>query len=203
MMQAISQFFSNYPSRRRQLQALTVLVAAVSASACGGGARQDSNSPPPSTSDNQPVTSGGVAGNVTSINGITVPLDPGGAGKASLAGIDANSNGVRDDVERELAAFFGKDPGSYAAALAFARKLQLSFTKPSKTEAEAIESITNELIAFECLVSTLANRDAALVAARMIAARSYNTKSRLAELARTYDLSNLTELPEVGASSCR
>jgi hypothetical protein len=33
---------------------------------------------------------------------VTLPPDPGEAGKATLAGIDSNNDGVRDDLEREI-----------------------------------------------------------------------------------------------------
>jgi hypothetical protein len=40
------------------------------------------------------------------IDGVPLPADPGEKGKATLLGVDANSNGVRDDVERYIAARF-------------------------------------------------------------------------------------------------
>jgi hypothetical protein len=38
-----------------------------------------------------------------------LPPDPGDAGRATLAGVDANDNGVRDDLERYIARHFGDD----------------------------------------------------------------------------------------------
>jgi len=38
-----------------------------------------------------------------------LPPDPGDAGRATLAGVDANGNGVRDDLERYIARHFGHD----------------------------------------------------------------------------------------------
>ncbi|AVR97644.1 hypothetical protein [Pseudoduganella armeniaca] len=40
---------------------------------------------------------------------IEMPPDPGEAGRATLAGIDSNGNGVRDDLERHIARHFGRD----------------------------------------------------------------------------------------------
>ncbi|WEF33757.1 hypothetical protein [Pseudoduganella chitinolytica] len=40
---------------------------------------------------------------------IEMPPDPGEAGRATLAGIDSNDNGVRDDLERHIARHFGTD----------------------------------------------------------------------------------------------
>jgi hypothetical protein len=39
-----------------------------------------------------------------------LPPDPGEAGRATLAGVDVNDNGVRDDLERYIAQHFGADP---------------------------------------------------------------------------------------------
>lgn len=39
-----------------------------------------------------------------------LPPDPGDAGRATLAGVDVNDNGVRDDLERYIAQHFGDDP---------------------------------------------------------------------------------------------
>ena len=38
-----------------------------------------------------------------------LPPDPGEAGRATLAGVDANDNGVRDDLERHISQHFGDD----------------------------------------------------------------------------------------------
>ena len=39
--------------------------------------------------------------------GAELPPDPGAAGRVTLAGIDTNDNGVRDDLERYIAQHFG------------------------------------------------------------------------------------------------
>ncbi|GGY79352.1 hypothetical protein ACFFTM_11515 [Pseudoduganella plicata] len=39
-----------------------------------------------------------------------LPSGPGDAGCATLAGVDVNDNGVRDDLERHIAQHFGDDP---------------------------------------------------------------------------------------------
>lgn len=45
----------------------------------------------------------------TAAPAIEMPPDPGDAGRATLAGIDSNGNGVRDDLERHVAQHFGSD----------------------------------------------------------------------------------------------
>ncbi len=76
-------------------------VIAVGLVACGGGSGAGSNS-----------------GTATTINGIAVPPAPdAAANNATLAGVDSNGNGVRDDVERVLATKFGGTGGKYAEAV--------------------------------------------------------------------------------------
>lgn len=74
---------------------------------------------------------------VETINGIVVPPAPDPAtNQATLSGVDSNSNGVRDDVERLVAEQFGTDPTKHSAALTYAR-----------TEQAAIVSSTPEAVA--------------------------------------------------------
>lgn len=168
----------------------------------GGGSGSDSATSQPPTSPTAALSSGGVAADVTTINSVSVPPDPGAPAKASLAGVDTNGNGVRDEVEREIAAYVGTAPDKHVAALGFARKLQIPLAAPITTSADALESVTNELKAFECLAAALGDRDEALAIADAITARSYNTKTRLTEHTRVYDLSGLVVLPKPGAASC-
>jgi hypothetical protein len=46
------------------------------------------------------VTSVGIVCATTAINGKSLPPDPGTAGMATLAGIDSDNDGLRDDIER-------------------------------------------------------------------------------------------------------
>lgn len=181
---------------------LPLLFSIVVLSGCGGGG--DGNSPISASpsSNSTGLTSGGVAADITSINGVTVPPDPGAAGKKSPAGVDTNANGVRDEVERELAAYYGKASVAHAAAMNFARRLQTPLSTPITTSTQATSAIIDGLVAFECFAATFGNRDDALTAAQIIATRSFNTKLRVAEQTRIYDLSGLTELPDVGAQQC-
>ena len=163
---------------------------------CGsGGSGEDSGSPPT-------IASGGVAAAVTVINGVSVPPDPGSTSKTSLAGVDGNANGIRDDVERELALFYGKSPAMHSAVIAFARKLQLPLARPAANTAEATTAITNALTAFECLAAAMGNRDQAIATAEIVAARTYNTRARVTEQARVHDLSGIVELLEIERPTC-
>ncbi|WP_370307614.1 hypothetical protein [Sinimarinibacterium flocculans] len=68
---------------------------------------------------------GGGGSSGTLINGIAVPPEPDPElNNTTVAGIDSNDNGVRDDVERHLAQQLGVDPARYSKALAHARAEQ-------------------------------------------------------------------------------
>lgn len=65
------------------------------------------------------------------INGTTVPPEPPPElNNATLAGFDADGNGVRDDVDRNIAKVFGGTP-DYAYMLAYARAYQAMLTSPT------------------------------------------------------------------------
>lgn len=66
------------------------------------------------------------------INGIAVPPVPEqSANDSTIAGVDSNSNGIRDDVERRLATEFGADPVALPIARAHAQRLQSLLVSPS------------------------------------------------------------------------
>lgn len=72
-----------------------------------------------------------------------IPTDPGEAGKASLAGVDSNANGVRDDAERWIAETFPTCAGLRAALSQVALVVQRKIVVPEMTE-EAKERIAVE-----------------------------------------------------------
>jgi hypothetical protein len=78
-----------------------------------------------------PVTITFVAPQI--INGVTVPPEPPlGLNNATLAGFDANNNGVRDDVERIIAQRFG-GTSDFAFAMAYAKVYQSEVVNPTPT----------------------------------------------------------------------
>ncbi|MBL8954138.1 MAG: hypothetical protein JNK82_25400 [Myxococcaceae bacterium] len=83
-------------------------------------------------------TGGGGAGDPTVINGIMVPAVPDPAlNAATVAGIDSNTNGVRDDVERFLATEYGTDAALHAEATLHAKALQRVLVEPTPANVEA------------------------------------------------------------------
>ena len=78
------------------------------------------------------------------INGITVPPEPTPAvNNATVAGVDVNNNGVRDDMERAIA---NKVPDKlqFASALKEASLLQKTLEKP--TNRAAALSLTSQIL---------------------------------------------------------
>lgn len=72
---------------------------------------------------------GAQSGGPEVINGIVVPPAPDPiANQATVAGIDSNADGVRDDVERFIATEFGAVPAEHAEAITYARTQQAAIT---------------------------------------------------------------------------
>ena len=106
-------------SKRGAVGIAIVALAVVVLVACGGGS-QSSNTP----AQNSPEV----------INGITVPPEPAStSNNATLAGIDSNNNGVRDDVERALAKKFG-GTADFPYALAYAKSYQQIVAGPAPSD---------------------------------------------------------------------
>jgi len=80
------------------------------------------------------------------INGVAVPLMPDAAtNAATLAGTDADGNGVRDDLDRRIATEFGADAQMLALAREHARRLHAAIVTPGEAARQAY------LDTFRCL----------------------------------------------------
>jgi hypothetical protein len=97
-----------------------------------------------------------ITGN--SIVGAIPPPDPGPAGAATLAGIDANGNGVRDDVERFILIQFAA-PAERNALFQYAKAMQ-SFILSAGSQTMAIQGGTRLMRSIECLASVADASDA-------------------------------------------
>lgn len=75
----------------------------------------------------------GTTTETLTIDGYTLPSDPGEAGKATLLGIDSNNNGVRDDVEIYIYKRFRNFENSRkdrAIAMQYAKATQIIIQEP-------------------------------------------------------------------------
>ena len=176
---------SRYTWKERALVAVPLFLLVVGALvACGGG----STSPNVTASSAEEMkTAQAVSGNSTAvvppgwtgrapkmevINGITVPPEPAPSiNNATLAGVDVNNNGVRDDVERVLARKFGGG-ADFPAMLSYARETQLMLTSPTpKTREEAIATMSKIM----CATATLLDESQTFG----MAAITVNTNARI------------------------
>lgn len=134
--------------------ALTLIVIAVSTiilASCGGGGSDSTSSAESADSTKQALAVSGTATTVPGgwagrtpkmevINGITVPPEPAPAiNNATLAGVDVNANGVRDDVERNIAKGIIQ-LADFDSALKFARAYQTMISIPTPS-VEAIGTL--------------------------------------------------------------
>ena len=88
------------------------------------------------------------------INGVVVPPEPAvDLNNLTIAGFDANGNGIRDDVERLVARNFGSDVRMYSLAFRNAKTLQTALLNPT------IAAIQENIDASLCIdsVRTLAS----------------------------------------------
>jgi hypothetical protein len=78
---------------------------------------------------------------------ITLPPDPGEAGKATLAGIDSNHDGVRDDLEREIVYMYPQNEQVRRVLTAMVKKEQDIIT--TSGDHEYFKGLTESFFAFE------------------------------------------------------
>jgi hypothetical protein len=78
-----------------------------------------------------------------------LPPDPGAEGKASLAGVDANNNGVRDDVEIYIELNFSDTPKKKEGLNQLAHTVQNGIV--ASTEQESMQAASSQSRALECL----------------------------------------------------
>ena len=125
-----------------------VTTATLILAACGGSDSQSQSGSETSLSIGErlralavpPAWRGRVPGPEI-INGITVPPEPApSVNNATLAGVDSNANGVRDDVERLIAKQFGTNPVKVTFTTSVAKALQSMLTAPSPATLSAYDN---------------------------------------------------------------
>lgn len=94
------------------------------------------------------------------VMGKNLPPDPGAEADKTVAGIDANKNGIRDDVELAIFKEYPDSAKTRAVLLQYALALQMEMTLPflSKETATAIVE-DNESRAFKCIWSISSRGD--------------------------------------------
>lgn len=77
------------------------------------------------------------------INGVTVPYEPDPVENTStLRGIDSNSNGIRDDIEIEIAKDFGDDAERHDSAMSIARIETEILVNPTRDNIDKLSALS-------------------------------------------------------------
>lgn len=108
MRSGIVNLIFNFFGMKKYFVLFIVVISSLSLISCGVSKKMSSN-------DNIPAS-------VEEVLAVTPP-DPGEAGKATLAGIDSDNDGVRDDVELKLIEEFEDDREVLETAIQVSKKL--------------------------------------------------------------------------------
>ena len=84
------------------------------------------------------------------INGTLPPEPDATANNATLAGVDSNSNGIRDDVERAIYSKYKDNKHVAIAMLQYAKELQMEFTEVRNSDT-LIAVIQEQMRGFFCV----------------------------------------------------
>lgn len=88
-----------------------------------------------------------------------LPPDPGAEADKTIAGIDANKNGIRDDVELAIFKEYPKSAKTRAVLLQYALILQMEVTQPFENTVNVTEVVREEDRAGSCVSDTLVPRE--------------------------------------------
>lgn len=118
------------------------------------------------------------------INGIAVPPHPGDATDVTVAGIDSDGNGIRDEVDRALAKAYGTNPKNLAAAQYSAKINQQLLITDANDPVTALAAMKIAIGSGECLsklyTMNITDRSMVYELARHVDALSFNTPERRA-----------------------
>jgi hypothetical protein len=92
------------------------------------------------------------------VMGKNLPPDPGASADKTIAGIDANNNGIRDDVELAVFQAYPNSAKTRAVLLQYALALQMETIQPFVNTTIATEVIREEDRANYCVADTLVPR---------------------------------------------
>jgi len=93
------------------------------------------------------------------VMGVNLPPDPGAEADKTVAGIDANNNGIRDDVELAIFKEYPDSAKTRAVLLQYALALQMEMTLPILNKETTTASVEdNESRALKCIWS-ISSRD--------------------------------------------
>ncbi len=150
---------------------LSLLFVAMIISACsGGGASADS------PSDATTPTNSAASSPAPSTNRPSEKIIDNEDITAGLKGVDANNNGIRDDIDRLIAQKYSTSPAMKKAAEQEARAIQLFVEATTKNQARIAGNITSR--SEDCLLKVAADFKTYITASKEIEALTANTKER-------------------------
>lgn len=85
------------------------------------------------------------------VMGKNLPSDPGTEADKTIEGIDANENGIRDDVELAIFKEYPNSAKTRAVLLQYALALQMEMTQPFLDEGNVNVAIEQDLRAYACI----------------------------------------------------
>ena len=116
--------------------------------------------------------------------GKNLPLDPGAEADKTVAGIDANTNGIRDDVELAIFKEYPNSAKTRAVLLQYALALQMEVTQPMVNGGTAGEVANKEDRAIFCMAKIIPDGGEGSVFAateefgKFVTSRQFNTEKR-------------------------
>jgi hypothetical protein len=91
--------------------------------------------------------------------GKNLPPDPGALADQTIAGVDANQNGIRDDVEIAIFKAYPNSAKTRAVLLQYALALQMEATEQFVNKETVTEAVTEESRAHTCVGDVLVPRE--------------------------------------------
>ncbi|HAS81041.1 MAG: hypothetical protein UR25_C0005G0045 [Candidatus Nomurabacteria bacterium GW2011_GWE1_32_28] len=96
---------------------------------------------------------------IDDVMGVNLPSDPGVEADKTVQGIDANENGIRDDVEIAIFKEYPNSAKTRAVLLQYALALQMEVIQPIENTVTVTEIITEQSRADTCVADTLVPRE--------------------------------------------
>lgn len=126
----------------------------------------------------------------------TPQSSPTGFDTESLKGIDANGNGVRDEVEAALLKSAGTNQPLYIAMLAQARAYQTWYDRQTATASEAQALVIESFRLGQCIKSAAGSAGAGLDIDKEVMLRTFSTPARMRVRNIIYSKAGSFELPQ-------
>ena len=141
-----------------------ILVGVGAIAGCGGGGGSQGSGTPVVVTPTPPVPDG-------------LPPDPGASGKLTLAGVDVDVDGVRDDIQRYIAVNH-PDSAKERAALTQDAKVMQAALLDANDKAKSVQHGEEASKSSECLWYTFGSVDVAYQAEISLRAVALNTDER-------------------------